>query len=89
MKPGTPRQSGCVDVHEDAVDAGATPAPATTFDLMAVVMDDMQRALDMAFDDDCMERWQRVTGCHPDQIARRAQRARRRVRMARKRRRGW
>lgn len=29
MTPGTPRQSGCVDVHEDAVDAGATPAPVT------------------------------------------------------------
>ena len=29
MTPGTPRQSDCVDVHEDAVDAGASPAPAT------------------------------------------------------------
>lgn len=38
-KPGTPKQSGRVDVHEDATDAGSKPARATKKPTPAELLD--------------------------------------------------
>jgi hypothetical protein len=93
LPPGTPRQSDCVDVHEDAVDAGASPAPATTRNTH---FPPILRTGDSGWMDSAGKTrsgFAFTFGVDLDRPIvspyRAKQRAARRVRMARKKRRGW